>query len=249
MSTENQEPLARPRTKHWTAPAILRRVARTTVAGDDNPHHFIEARWPVTLVVILAVGLSSTLSEQLTVGPSWLAPAIVLALLLPLLLSEPHWHHDAGWPWQRVVSLLMLAVLNVANLASLLLLVDLILTGGKATGTVLALEAGKIWLVNVLVFGIWYWEIDRGGPRARHWRDNRPPDLLFPQMTSPDLAPGGWMPTFFDYLYVAFTNATAFSPTDTLPLSPGVKMLMLVQSLISLITVALVAARAVNILT
>jgi uncharacterized membrane protein len=104
-----------------------------------------------------------------------------------------------------------------------------------------------IWLTNVAVFALWYWQLDRGGPDRRARGDEDPPDFLFVQMTEPSLA-RGWMPSFLDYLYTSFTNATAFSPTDTMPLTVRVKMLMLVQSMVSLITIGLVAARAVNIL-
>ena len=110
------------------------------------------------------------------------------------------------------------------------------------------MTAIQIWLTNVIVFGLWYWELDRGGPGARCRENHREPDFLFPQMSTPAAAPPSWAPRFLDYLYVAFTNATAFSPTDTLPLTAWAKVLMAIQSLASLLTVALVAARAVNIL-
>ncbi|MBV9547646.1 MAG: hypothetical protein JOY61_25010, partial [Chloroflexi bacterium] len=109
-------------------------------------------------------------------------------------------------------------------------------------------SAMQIWLTNVIVFGLWYWELDRGGPSARVRADHREPDFLFPQMITPAVAPADWYPRFWDYLYVAFTNATAFSPTDTMPLTVVAKSLMTIQSIVSLLTVALVAARAVNIL-
>lgn len=231
----------------WHTLALLRRVFTTEA---EPAGHYIEARWPIVLAILLAVGLYATLPDRLTFGPTWLPPAVELALLLPLLVTEPHWHPAAGWPWQRGVSTLLVGVIQLSNLLSLGLLIAGLLEGSaKTTGAQLIVEAGKIWLTNILVFGLWYWELDRGGPRARHWRTPRPPDFLFPQMSSPDLAPPGWMPTFVDYLYVAFTSATAFSPTDTLPLTPPAKLLMGVQSLISLLTLALVAARAVNILT
>jgi hypothetical protein len=106
----------------------------------------------------------------------------------------------------------------------------------------------QIWFTNVLAFGLWYWEFDRGGPGSRSHVHHREPDFLFPQMANPDAAPKDWCPSFIDYMYVTFTNATAFSPTDTMPLTQWAKLLMAVQSLASLLTVALVAARAVNIL-
>jgi len=112
----------------------------------------------------------------------------------------------------------------------------------------LLLSGGAIWLTNVLVFAFWYWELDRGGPADRAYAIAHHPDLLFPQMSAPELAPASWEPLFVDYLYVSFTNATAFSPTDVLPLARWAKLTMLLQSLVSLSTLALVIARAVNIL-
>jgi len=235
----------------WYARALRRPLGlRGQQDPPDDPTHFVEPRWPILVAIVVAVLLYGSLPDRLTLGPAWVAQAVELALLLPLVLTEPHWHPGAGWPWQRVVSLVLTGAIQVSNLISLGLLVTSLLGGAtKATGAALIVEAGKIWLTNVVVFGLWYWEIDRGGPRARHMRESHSPDFLFPQMTAPDVAPAHWMPIFVDYLYLAFTNAMAFSPTDTLPLTPRVKALMLIQALISLLTIALVAARAVNILS
>jgi hypothetical protein len=106
----------------------------------------------------------------------------------------------------------------------------------------------QIWLTLILVFSLWYWELDRGGPTIRGHADERPPDLLFPQMATHELGQAEWMPGFVDYLYLSFTNATAFSPTDTMPLTPRAKVLMLVEALASITTIVMVAGRAVNIL-
>ena len=112
----------------------------------------------------------------------------------------------------------------------------------------LLFNGGAVWLTNVIVFALWYWEADRGGPAARANARHEYPDFLFAQMTAPEMAPRDWEPRFLDYLYLSFTNATAFSPTDTLPLSRWAKLTMMAQSAVSLVTVALVIARAVNIL-
>ncbi len=232
-------------------PALRERLGslfRRPAPPPHNPAHALEARWPVGLAVIATVLLYGSLPNHLTFGPPWLFPLIEVVLLVPLLLTEPHWHAQAGWPWQRLLSLALVGLINASNLVSLALLVNALLHGGKATGAQLIVDAGKIWFTNILVFALWYWQMDRGGPRSRHWREPRPPDFLFPQMISPAVAAPTWMPTFVDYLYLAFTNATAFSPTDALPLTPAAKLLMAAQSLISLLTVALVGARAVNIL-
>ncbi|MFN2569917.1 MAG: hypothetical protein ABR564_10025 [Candidatus Dormibacteria bacterium] len=194
-----------------------------------------------------AVLLSVSLPEKLTPGPRWLFAAIELVLLIPLTFGSPRRHHTEAAAI-RVTSMALIGIVNLANFLSLSFLVHLLLTGGRANGHELILAAIQIWITNVLIFGLWYWELDRGGPGARTDPHQGPPDFLFPQMGTPALASPAWRPNFLDYLYVSFTNATAFSPTDAMPLTALVKTLMAAQALISLVTVALVAARAVNIL-
>lgn len=215
-----------------------------------------EPRWPATVTLLVASALYLTLPErlQLQVGPHslwpyerWIMPALELALLVPLSLAAPRRRPDEP-RWQRVAAVALIAVVNLANLISLALLIDGLLNGSRATGRTLLLSAASIWATNVLVFALWYWELDRGGPDDRSSPEHRAPDFLFPQMTTPGCAPDAWSPGFIDYLYVAFTNALAFSPTDAMPLTPAAKALMLIESLISLLTITLVAARAVNIL-
>jgi hypothetical protein len=132
---------------------------------------------------------------------------------------------------------------------SLVILLHQLVGGARLSGSELIFSAIQVWLTNVLIFGLWFWELDRGGPgrRSHPAEGERPADFLFPQMSSPENAPG-WSPGFVDYLYVSFTNATAFSPTDAMPLTRRAKALMLVEALASLVTVARVAGRAVNIL-
>jgi uncharacterized membrane protein len=142
----------------------------------------------------------------------------------------------------------LIALITVANVISLTDLIHALLYGTRAGGRSLVYASVPIWLTNVLVFGLWYWELDRGGPGARQLPKHRGPDFLFPQMSTPASAPG-WTPDFFDYLYTSFTNATAFSPTDTMPLTSWAKLLMMLQSLASLVTIAVVISRAVNILS
>jgi hypothetical protein len=212
-----------------------------------GPPSHPESRWAASAAVVAAVVLYVTLPERLTLGPVWLFPVLELALLVPLAVAVPV-RHARETAAHRTASIALIAVVNAANVASLVRLVDSLLNGGMNPGTQLIFAAMQIWLTNVIVFGLWYWELDRGGPSARCKEGHREPDFLFPQMTTPAAAPPGWTPRFLDYLYVAFTNATAFSPTDTMPLTSWAKILMAVQSLASLLTVALVAARAVNIL-
>ena len=182
--------------------------------------------------------------------PRWIMPALGAALLLPLVWTNP-FHLRRDEPWLRSVELVLLAVLVLVNAVYLTGMIFFLGEGEADNGKVLVKAALLIWATNVVAFAVWYWEIDRGGPFARapeHEREVERADLLFPQMTV-DL-PGWdrWLPGFTDYLFVAFTAATAFSPTDTMPLTARVKTLMAVQSAIALLTVAVVAARAINVL-
>lgn len=207
-----------------------------------------ESRLPASLAIVVALVLYVTLPEHLTMGPRWLVPALELALLVPLLIVAPHREHDEG-KGLRIAAIVLIAIINAANVASLVLLVRFLTSGSKANGLDLLASSAAVWFTNVIVFALWYWELDRGGPHQRLTTTHREPDLLFPQMVTPGSAPRGWVPSFIDYLFVSFTNASAFSPTDTMPLTPAAKSLFMVQAATSLLTVALVAARAVNVLS
>jgi hypothetical protein len=200
------------------------------------------------LAVLAAIGFQLVLPDTLVggLGPRWLVPGLEGVIGVALLVANPH--HRVESVTLRWASLSLIALVNVANLVSLGELVAKLVTGtSHATGRPLIYASVPIWLTNVLVFGLWYWELDRGGPAARLSSAHRAPDFLFPQMAAPYASPR-WAPGFVDYLYTSFTNATAFSPTDTMPLTAWAKMLMMVQSVASLLTVALVFSRAVNIL-
>ncbi len=206
-----------------------------------------ESRWAPRVAMIAVIVLYIRLPGRYTVGPVWLVPALELAVFIALFAATPL---GMSPRWQRTFAVSLIAVLSVANFWSLVALVRLIVYHAKPIpGSELVDSSINIWVTNVIVFSLWYWELDRGGPDARLQSVHEPPDFLFPQMVTPAAAPSGWAPRYIDYLYVAFTNATAFSPTDTMPLTPWAKSLMLVQSLASILTVTLVAARAVNILT
>jgi len=207
-----------------------------------------EARWPVSIAMIAAIGLQVVLPDRLNLSSRFLLPAIEAALLLVLIALNPRRIDRASRPL-RLLGLTLIAVASVANAYSAARLVLGLVNGteGDTAGPLLSTGAA-IYLTNILVFALWYWELDRGGPAARALALRTDPDFLFPQMATPHIADPHWEPGFADYLYVSFTNATAFSPTDTMPLTRWAKMIMLGQSAISLITVALVVARAVNIL-
>jgi len=204
--------------------------------------------WPARAALLAAVVLYVVLPDRLIPGPRFVVPAIEAVVLLVLTAGFPH-HTMVGWHGRRTVALMLIALVSAANVVNLSLLIRELLHGGVQNGRELIFASVAIWLTNILVFALWYWELDRGGPYERHREDHRQPDFLFPQMSIPGAAPTDWAPGFVDYLYVSFTNATAFSPTDTMPLTAMAKALMGVQSTASLLTVAVVAARAVNILS
>jgi hypothetical protein len=207
-------------------------------------------RWPATLAVIAALGLQLAVPTQVLDAPRWIMPAVAGALLIPLVWTNP-FHLERDEIWLRWLELALLSVLVLINAIYLTGLIVLLTGGDTSDGKVLVKGALLIWVTNVVAFALWYWEVDRGGPFARmpeHEHEEERPDLLFPQMTADIPGWERWVPGFTDYLFVAFTAATAFSPTDTMPLTARLKTLMAIQSAISLLTIAVVAARAVNVL-
>jgi len=212
-----------------------------------SPHG--EHRWPSVAAVAVAVVIQLLLPNSLVLQPKWLLPAVELALVVALVAASPV-RIESRHPALRPLALCLVGAMTLANAASAVLLVEHLLSGQGMTDARTLLGSGAaIYATNIIAFGLWYWELDRGGPVARMDGVHQHTDFLFAQMTQPDAAPRDWEPSFLDYLYLAYTNATAFSPTDTLPLSRWAKMLMLVQSAIALATIALVVARAVNILS
>jgi uncharacterized membrane protein len=189
------------------------------------------------------------LPESLLPGPNWLLAGAEALLVAGLVAADPNRLTPESKDL-RLLALVVIGVVGLANAASLLLLVATLVHGHFANGQTLLASAAGVWLTNTVVFGLLYWELDRGGPLGRVGA--RPAseyaDLQFPQDASPAIAAPGWRPDFVDYLFVSLTASTAFSPTDTMPLTRRAKLLMGTQSLVSLVTVALVAARAVNVL-
>jgi uncharacterized membrane protein len=208
-----------------------------------------ERRWPVTLTVVVAITLQLLLPPHLTEPlPRALLPALEGALGVGLTIANPV-RIERGGRAIRVASIVLILLMTIANAASAVLLVRAIVDGKPAsTATVLLASGASIWATNVIAFALWYWEFDRGGPVNRALGTTQLPDLMFPQMAAPELAPRDWEPRFVDYLYLSFTNATAFSPTDVMPLARWAKLTMAVQSAVSLAVGALVIARAINIL-
>jgi uncharacterized membrane protein len=206
-----------------------------------------EIRWPVTVAIVAALAMQASLPDNLVFGPPWLLPGIGGALTIALVAANPR-RIDRASKGLRYLGLALIATISTANVDSAIRLIVRLLTVGETDAVRLLRTGGAIWLTNVIVFALWYWEFDRGGPVERMLASDPYPDFMFPQMDSPELAPPDWEPYFVDYFYFSFTNASAFSPTDVMPLSRWAKLAMLLQSAVSLATVALVVARAVNIL-
>jgi hypothetical protein len=207
-----------------------------------------EPHWPAQLTVLAAIALQLLLPSRLTVGSKWILPGLEAVMLLALFIASPQ-RLEAPHSLRRQLTLATTAIVSLANGISLALLAHYLLHHGSPHAHQLIIAGTLIWLTNVLIFSLWYWEIDRRGPGLRAAGLDGPPDFLFPNMTDEiaRLSPG-WRPRFVDYFYVSLTNATAFSPTDTMPLTAQAKMMMGLQSLVSLVTLGLVVARAVNIL-
>lgn len=221
--------------------------------------------WLARGAIALIAGLQLLfVNENLTLGPRWLAPAFELAMLVPLSMATA-WNHQsarlatADHHWLKIrrrrqiirglAALLTLIVMTI-NFQALVTVVHALLGSAKGpSGQSLLVDALNIWFTNVIIFALWFWNTDRDGPAARGLGSRAAPDFLFPQMLGGGDEDPNWTPGFIDYFYVSFTNATAFSPTDTMPLSVRSKLLMTVEAMVSLLTVGLVAARAVNILT
>jgi len=206
-----------------------------------------EAHWPAQTSVLAAIGLQLLLPHRLTAGPSWLLPIFEAMLLVGLTLASPR-RLEGEHLARRRLALAMTAFVSVANIISLVLLSRELLHHSSPNGRELIVSGALIWLTNILIFGLWYWETDRGGPGKRAAGRDEAPDFLFPQMSDDRVEPRSWRPQFIDYLYVSLTNATALSPTDTMPLTPTAKSIMGLQSIVSLVTVGLIVSRAVNIL-
>jgi uncharacterized membrane protein len=206
-----------------------------------------EPLWPIQAALLATIGFQLLLPERLTAGPTWLLPALEGALLLALVVAFPR-HLREEHPHRRKAALAITALVSAANITSLVLLARELIRHRSPNGRQLIEAGALIWLTNVIIFSLWYWETDRGGPGRRAAGHDLAPDFLYPQMTDDRVEPLDWRPQYIDYLYVSLTNAAAFSPTDTMPLTPTAKSLMGLQSLVSLVTLGLIISRAVNIL-
>jgi uncharacterized membrane protein len=199
-----------------------------------------EPRWPAT-VALLAIGmLQFALPRSMTVGPPWMLLVIVCVLLVPIIVSRRRGLHQINHLFGLVLALIITAELVVA-----VLLLAAALPTHSEPPVALLRAAATLWATNVLVFAYWYWKLDAGGPNLREARGHQDGAFLFPQFLKKTT---GWRPGFIDYLFLAFTTSTAFSPTDTPVLSQWAKVLMMLQATIAFTTVAVLIARAINIL-
>lgn len=203
-----------------------------------------EPRWPAFLAMLAAAGVYLALPEPLTLGPSWLLLAIIVLLLIPILIAA----RRGNYRITRILGFVANGIITVAMIASLIQLVHGI-PQHLETPKALLRSAGALWLTNILIFALWYWKLDAGGPMLRE-RPNgmSKSSFLFPQMIGRENRDPSWVPNFVDYLFLAFNTSTAFSPTDTAVMSRWAKLGTMLQSLISLTIIALLAGRAVNIL-
>jgi len=216
--------------------------------GEGGSRPSAEPRWPIVLAVVVAIGLQFALPNRHVLSPTYLFPTVEILLLIALLVGDPGRASRRATARYHLI-LALVIVMTVDNLAAVVEMVRAILRDSKAeTGTVLLGTGASIWLTNVIAFSLWYWLLDRGGPVARSSGLASAPSFVFPEMQSEEFVGADWAPQFPDYFYLGFTNATAFSPTDTLPLHKWAKMLMLAQSAISLVVAVMIISRAVNIL-
>lgn len=215
---------------------------RSAPPGEE--HAEIEPRWPALLAILVAGGLYSVLSDELSIGPRWLLLAIVGLLAIPNLIS----HQMRRRSFNNVLGFVTEGIVTAFLLTSVVQLVRA-LPGRRISPVALLYSAGSLWLCNVVIFALWYWRLDGGGPYGRG-KDHVEGAFLFPPMTGDGrkMCDGPWSPRFVDYLFLAFNTSTAFSPTDTPIISRWAKILVMVQSLISLTLVGVLAARAVNLL-
>jgi hypothetical protein len=209
-----------------------------------------ESRWPMALAVLAAGGLRAALPSQLRDGDArWAFIAVLVVLLGVLIIGDPG-RIDRDSTWLRVMTGTLIGLISAVNAGAAIRLVAGIIDAVKfsTNANVLLASGGAIWLSNVITFGLWYWDLDRGGAAARARGTGHPPAFVFPEMNNAEYVAPGWYPTFLDYFHLSFTTATAFSPTDVSAIKPWAKLMMMAEETISLLVAILVVSRAVNIL-
>ena len=224
--------------------------ARDPAIELPSPAERGEPWWPVALAIIVAAGLHVALPARYRVQPAWVVPVVLVGLVVVLIVGDPG-RIDKQKAWLRILTGVVIAVLTLANLLAAGRLVVEILTNNKLfadhPGGLLA-AGGVVWATNVIAFGLWYWDLDRGGAASRAHHPDRNPAFVFPEMQHSAWVPADWVPRFVDYLSLAFWTATAISPTDISAIKPWAKLLMMLEAGCSIVLAALVIARAINVL-
>ena len=217
--------------------------------ADAMHHHRGEPRWAMAVTVLAAAALHATLPLQIRfVGAEWMYPSIVIGLLVILIIGDPGRIDKRDW-WLRVVTGLLISFITLVNAVSTVHLVDLIITNAKLGSADRLLGSGAaVWLINVLAFGLWYWDLDQGGAAERAWGTTKLPAFLFPEIANPDLVRAGWYPSLIDYLHMSFGTSTALGPSDVSAIKHWSKLMMTFQSALSLLLAVLIIARAINLL-
>ena len=219
------------------------------IRRSEEPAHplRIETRWPAAFAVLAVTLLLTMLPDRVRVAPVWAPYVLAIALIVPMAaIMLTH----APERWFRIERTIMLIVFLVAGMIAdlTLLIAEMVRRSGEISGIQLLTSSVAMWVLNVLTFSLLYWQIDRGGPEARANKASPRPDWLFPQEGAPQDVPPEWRPTFVDYLFLGYSTATAFSTTDVMPLTSRAKLLMMLESAISLATIVAVMSRAINIL-
>jgi len=224
------------------SPAAQPDVRQSPAAG--------ESRWPMALAVLAAGGLRAVLPPELRNGDArWAFVLVVFALLAILVIGDPG-RIDRDSTWLRAATGTLIGLISAVNASAAVRLVAGIISDAKFSNDadILLASGGAIWLTNVIAFGLWYWDLDRGGAAARARGSGRQPAFVFPEMTNARYVGADWYPKFIDYLHLSFTAATAFSPTDVSAIRSWAKLMMMAEEAISLVVAILVVSRAVNIL-
>jgi hypothetical protein len=228
------------------SPGALESPHRADVGTTSSRRIRGESRWPVIAAIVMAIALQVVLPERAVLHSRWLLPGLESAALLVLIVANRS-RVTRESPILRAIRLALTGLLSLSSGWIVSLLVRGVVDGHSVKDPAALLAAAAVsWWITITVFGLLYWQFDGGGPAVRAHSLTAAPDFMFVQMQSADLVGANWRPQFVDYLYLSFTNASAFSPTDVLPLSRRAKLTMLVQSTVSLATVVLVIARAVN---
>jgi hypothetical protein len=230
----------RPATVTVAVRAARRRAERARGAVSDR-----DPLWPAQAAVLAAILLSATLPDALTIGGRWLMPGLEGALFVIHIATTPRrWANERLW--HRYLRLSMVGLVSAANVISLFVIAGNLVGGGQTNARHLLVGGAVLWVISVLLFAVWFWELDRGGPKRRLDRDDDAPDFLFPQMSDRDWVGEDWEPAFDDYLFLSLHNAASYAPPETVPLTRSARLLVSLQTLASLAVTLITLSYAVN---